>query len=136
MQTFSFYIFPSAFCVSVLLPRAKPPELSKPKPSVRYPTRMDARERNERTLARALGELIPQLKDPRIPLVVTVERVKLNNDYSQAKVLVSTLNEDDMQDFREALERASGFLQRELAHDLDLRRTPKLIFTDNPLEVL
>lgn len=103
---------------------------------MRYPTQMDARERNERTLARALGELIPQLKDPRIPLVVTVERVKLNNDYSQAKVLVSTLNEDDMPDFQEALERASGFLQRELAHDLDLRRTPKLIFTDNPLEVL
>ena len=57
----------------------------------RYPNKMDAHERNERTLARALGELIPQLKDPRIPLVVTVERVKLNSDYSQAKVLVSTL---------------------------------------------
>ena len=97
---------------------------------------MDAHERNERTLARALGELIPQLKDPRIPLVVTVERVKLNSDYSQAKVLVSTLNEDDMPDFQDALERASGFLQRELANDLDLRRTPRLVFTDNPLEVL
>ncbi len=97
---------------------------------------MDARERNERTLARALGELIPQLKDPRIPLVVTVERVKLNNDYSQAKVLVSTLNEDDMPDFRDALERAGGFLQRELASDLDLRRTPRLVFTDDPLEVI
>ena len=120
-----------------LRPSSKSPHaLAVPRETARYPNRMDAHERNERTLARALGELIPQLKDPRIPLVVTVERVKLNSDYSQAKVLVSTLNEDDMPDFQDALERASGFLQRELANDLDLRRTPRLVFTDNPLEVL
>ena len=97
---------------------------------------MDSRERNERTLARALGELIPKLKDPRIPLVVTVERVRLNADFSQAKVLISTLNDDDMPEFQAALERAGGFLQRELAAELDLRRTPRLTFTANPLEVI
>lgn len=97
---------------------------------------MNARERQERTLARALAELIPQLKDPRIPLVVSVERVRLNNDFSQAKVLVSTLNEADLPGFRAALDRASGFLQHELAEDLDLRRTPRLVFTTDPLEVL
>lgn len=97
---------------------------------------MDARERQERTIARALGELIPQLKDPRIPLVVSVERVRLNNDFSQAKVLVSTLAEDDLPDLEAALDRAGGFLQRALAEELDLRRTPRLIFTANPLEVL
>ena len=97
---------------------------------------MNARERQERTLARALAELIPQLKDPRIPLVVSVERVRLNNDFSQAKVLVSTLNEADLPDFQRALERAGGFLQRELADHLDLRRTPRLTFTADPLEVL
>lgn len=97
---------------------------------------MEAHERHERTLARALAELIPQLKDPRVPLVVTVERVRLNPDFSQAKVLVSTLEEADMPDFQAALERASGFLQRELAAQLDLRRTPRLSFTANPLEVM
>lgn len=97
---------------------------------------MDARERHERTIARSLGELIPQLKDPRIPLVVSVERVRLNNDFSQAKVLVSTLNEDDLPDLEAALGSAGGFLQRELAEQLDLRRTPRLMFTANPLEVL
>lgn len=97
---------------------------------------MDAHERHERTLARALAELIPQLKDPRVPLVVTVERVRLNSDFSQAKVLVSTLEEADMPDFQAALESASGFLQRELAAQLDLRRTPRLSFTANPLEVM
>ncbi len=97
---------------------------------------MDSHERHERTLARTLGELIPQLKDPRIPLVVTVERVRLSADFSQAKVLVSTLDEDDMSEFQEALGSASGFLQRELAAQLDLRRTPRLIFSANPLEVM
>jgi ribosome-binding factor A len=97
---------------------------------------MDAHERHERTLARALSELIPQLKDPRIPLVATVERVRLNPDFSQAKVLVSTLDEADLPDFQAALERAGGFLQRELAARLDLRRTPRLSFTVNPLEVI
>lgn len=102
----------------------------------RYPARMDARERQERLVARALGERIPQLKDPRVPLVVSVERVRLNNDFSQAKVLVSTLQDDDLPDLQAALERASGFLQRGLAEDLDLRRTPRLTFTVDPLEVL
>lgn len=97
---------------------------------------MDSRERYERTIARTLGDLIPHLKDPRIPVVATVERVRLSADFSQAKVLVSTLNEDDMPDFEDALERAAGFLQRELAEGLDMRRTPRLIFTSNPLEVL
>ncbi len=97
---------------------------------------MDSHERHERTLARTLGELIPQLKDPRIPLVVTVERVRLSADFSQAKVLVSTLDEDDMPEFQDALGSASGFLQRELAAQLDLRRTPRLIFSANPFEVM
>lgn len=97
---------------------------------------MDSRERYERAIARTLGELIPQLKDPRIPVVSTVERVRLSADFSQAKVLVSTLNEDDLEAFEEALVRAAGFLQRELAEELDLRRTPRLAFTSNPLEVL
>lgn len=97
---------------------------------------MDAHERHERTLARTLTELIPQLKDPRVPLVVTVERVRLSSDFAQAKVLVSTLNEDDLPDFEDALAGAAGFLQRELASRLDLRRTPRLSFTANPLEVL
>ena len=97
---------------------------------------MEARERQERTLARALGELIPQLKDPRVPLVVSVERVRLNNDFSQAKVLVSTLNGDDLPALEAALGSAGGFLQRALAEELNLRRTPRLIFTADPLEVL
>ena len=37
-------------------------------------------ERLELSLVRELNSLIPSLKDPRIPLVVTVERVNLSKD--------------------------------------------------------
>lgn len=97
---------------------------------------MDASQRHERTLERALADLIPQLKDPRIPVVATVERVRLSADFSQAKVLVSTLREEDKETFQAALERASGFLQRRVAEELDLRRTPRLSFYTDPAEVL
>lgn len=103
---------------------------------LRYGGCMNSLERYERNLARTLSELIPQLKDPRIPVVTTVERVRLSTDFAQAKVLVSTLDEEDLPDFEDALESATGFLQRELAQQLDLRRTPRLTFTSNPLEVL
>ena len=43
---------------------------------------------------------------------------------------------DDLPDLEAALGSAGGFLQRELAADLDLRRTPRLVFTADPLEVL
>jgi ribosome-binding factor A len=92
--------------------------------------------RYERTISRLLADLIPQLQDPRIPIVATVERVHLSADFSQARVLVSTLREEDEAPLRAALEHASGFLQRRLAEAADLRRTPRLSFYTDPAEVL
>jgi ribosome-binding factor A len=97
----------------------------------------DKRDKYEKTLERYISESIPDLKDPRIPLVVTVERVRLNPDFSQAKVLVSTLGDErEQSDMLQALNGASGFLQREMGRDLELRKTPRLSFHTNPLEIL
>ena len=89
----------------------------------------------ETTLQRELSRLIPSLTDPRIPVVVTVERVRLSPDGRQARVLVSALEEDEGE-MLEALNGASGYLQRELAADLNLRYTPKLSFFSDELKVL
>lgn len=99
---------------------------------------MSKREQQERTLQRLVSDLIPTLKDPRIPLIVTIERVRLTSDGSAAKVLVSTLEEDPerLDETVEVLNRASGFLQRELGSRLEARRTPKLSFTGHVSEVL
>lgn len=82
----------------------------------------------EHTLQRELSALIATLQDPRVPLVVTVEEVHLAGDGRSAEVLVSTLEEDAYDDLLEALNGASGHLQREVAADLNLRYTPKLSF--------
>lgn len=97
---------------------------------------MDRKDQLERSLARLLADLLPTLKDPRIPLVVTIERVKLTADKRQARVQVSTLEEEAESEMLEALNRASGFLQRRVADELSLRLTPRLSFHTDPLEVL
>ena len=97
--------------------------------------------RLEGALERELSSLIPTLQDPRIPLVVTVERVKLSPDGRQARVLVSSLEAADQggtgqADLLAALNGAAGRLQHEIAADLALKFTPRLRFFGDPLEVL
>jgi ribosome-binding factor A len=92
-------------------------------------------ERLERALGRELAELFPSLKDPRVPMVITVEQVKLAPDGRRARVLVSTLNETEKDGMVAALNHASGFLQHEIAERLALRFTPKLSFHTDLFEV-
>ena len=82
----------------------------------------------EQTLQRELSNLITTLRDPRVPLVVTVEEVQVTGDGRSAEVLVSTLEDDAYDDLLEALNGAGGHLQREVAASLNLRYTPKLTF--------
>ncbi len=97
----------------------------------------ERRKTLERTLTRTLSELITELQDPRIPMIVTVERARFNADLSQAKVLVSALGDErEIENMEVALNRASGFLQRELAKEMRSRNTPKLTFTTDPSQVL
>lgn len=80
----------------------------------------------EAAVARVLSEAVHELRDPRIPLVVTIERVKVSADLQHAKVWVSALG--DLEPVVAALEHAKGFLQRRLSAELNLRRTPALAF--------
>lgn len=93
-------------------------------------------ERLELSILRALSNLIPELKDPRIPLIVTVERVNLSRDGKYARILVSTLVEDDMDEMMDALASATGHLQNQLAKTVDTRFVPKLSFHTNLLDAL
>ncbi|HET6655700.1 MAG TPA: 30S ribosome-binding factor RbfA, partial [Gammaproteobacteria bacterium] len=78
-------------------------------------------------IRRTLGQLIPELRDPRLGLV-TVTAVEVSKDYSQAKVFVSMLKTDDPAASIAALNHAAGFLRRELARSTVMRTTPKLRF--------
>ncbi len=92
---------------------------------------MNKTERLELSISRFLGTTISSLKDPRIPLVVTVERVKLAGDGKSARVAISTLDEEQLDELVEALQHAAGYLQREMADSLSLRFVPKLRFHSN-----
>lgn len=89
---------------------------------------MNKTERLELSISRFLSGSISSLKDPRIPLVVTVERVKLAGDGKSARVAVSTLEEENLDELVEALQHAAGHLQRQMAASLALRFVPKLRF--------
>jgi ribosome-binding factor A len=82
----------------------------------------------ESHVARVLAAAIPTLNDPRLPLIVTVERVRVTPDLLHARVAVSCIGE--VAPVLEALNRAKGYLQRQIAAELRLKRTPLLEFVD------
>jgi len=90
--------------------------------------------RLESRVARALSEIIHEMQDPRLPLVVTVERVRISADLSRARVLISAL--ERAEETAALLNRAHGYLQEELAHEVPMRRIPRLSFHTDPREVL
>lgn len=75
----------------------------------------------------ALGEILQEeIKDPRIGFV-TVTRVEVSADLQHGKVWVSVLgDEEEVAEALAGLERARGFLRRELGHRVRLRYTPEL----------
>jgi ribosome-binding factor A len=77
-------------------------------------------------LSEALGHR--DLKDPRIGFV-TVTEVKTSSDLRHARVYVSVLgSEEERQDTLAGLRSAHGVLQRRVAQELRLKRTPALEF--------
>ena len=75
-----------------------------------------------------LSEAIPELKDPRIGFV-TVTGVKTSADLRQAVVYVSVLgNERKRAESLAGLASSHGVLQRRIANELRLKRTPQLTF--------
>lgn len=69
-----------------------------------------------------------QLKDPRVGFV-TVTRVKVTPDLRHATIYFSILEgQGDLSRTQTGLERAAGFIRRQLAQRLEIRITPELCF--------
>ena len=78
-------------------------------------------------IQRELAELVRlEVKDPRVGMV-TLTGVEVARDYSHAKVYYTTLAGANKA-VQEGLERASGFLRKQLAHVMKLRVIPQLHF--------
>ncbi len=70
-----------------------------------------------------------EIKDPRVSTFLCVNRVEVTNDLSYAKVFVSSFQPDSQVAVGVAgLNSAAGFIQREIAQKLRIRKFPKLQF--------
>lgn len=81
---------------------------------------------------RELSGLLREVKDPRVPALVTLREVRVTRDLGQATIYFSLLGEEDPQEVRAGLTRAAGFLRARLADLLELRRMPRLRFVHDP----
>ena len=87
-------------------------------------------------IQRELAQVIQQeVKDPRVGMV-TITAVEVTREFENAKVYITVMGDDDQAaSTLTGLNKAAGFLRRELAHRLKLRTTPKLQFVrDTSLE--
>jgi ribosome-binding factor A len=77
-------------------------------------------------IQRDLGQLIRELKDPRIGMV-TINAVEVTPDYAHAKVFFSALV-GDAKDCETGLNEAAGFLRNGLFKRLTIHTVPTLHF--------
>jgi ribosome-binding factor A len=74
------------------------------------------------------GAVTGELKDPRVGFV-TVTDVRTSADLSHAQVYVSVLGDEEQRAATlDGLRSAHGYLQRRIAAELHLKRTPTLTF--------
>jgi ribosome-binding factor A len=97
--------------------------------------------RVDEAIRQVIGEAVAgELKDPRVGFV-TVTDVRTSADLSHARVYVSVLGDDPVRAATLAgLQSAHGYLQRRVASELHLKRTPTLSFlyddtTDRALRI-
>lgn len=70
-----------------------------------------------------------EIKDPRINTMTSVVSVEVSPDLKQCKAYISVLGDEESQKSTlEGLRSAEGYIRRELAHTINLRNTPEIIF--------
>jgi ribosome-binding factor A len=81
-------------------------------------------------IQRELAELIRlELKDPRVPALVTITGVEVSPDQAHAKVFFTLLGDEArIEEAAIGLKSAAGFLRTQLGHRMKLRTVPQLDF--------
>ncbi|MDR0840622.1 MAG: 30S ribosome-binding factor RbfA [Christensenellaceae bacterium] len=91
--------------------------------SIRY-------QRMNEEIKKTLSEILRELKDPRVSPLASIMGVEVTNDLKHAKVKVSVYDKE--QEPREqtvaALNKAEGFIAREVGRRMQIRALPKFKF--------
>ena len=87
-------------------------------------------------LKRELSVLLRDIKDPRVPMMISVMKTEVTKDMKFAKVYVSVMgSEEEKKNALKGLKSATSFLRREISRRLNLRITPELNFViDDSIE--
>ncbi|MFT3963701.1 30S ribosome-binding factor RbfA [Propionivibrio sp.] len=94
------------------------------------------RDRISEQIRRELAELIrTELKDPRVGMI-SITGVEVSADYAHAKVFFSSMSgREHLDSVLAGLQKAAGFLRRELGRRITIHNTPQLHFVfDESLE--
>ena len=94
-------------------------------------------ERINAEVQRALSQILREdVKDPRLPLMLSVTRCIVAPDLKTCKAYISVLGTaEQRRDTMEGLKSASGFIRREVANNVNLRITPEIEFiSDDSIE--
>ena len=92
-------------------------------------------ERLASQIQRELAQLVRTgIKDPRLG-VPSILDVEVSKDLSQARVFFSVIDPAEAGECLEALNRARGYLQREIGKHIKARVTPKLSFVYDDTDI-
>jgi len=76
--------------------------------------------------------LLRDMRDPRLQ-GLTIIGVRIDRELQYTDIYINALGDDSREDeIMEALQRATGFMRRELAHQMSLRTVPHLHFHWDP----
>lgn len=89
-------------------------------------------DRVSEEIKRELAAIIRELKDPRLPSMVSVVNVRVTKDLKFAKANISVMgDEKKKKDAFAALKSASGYIRKEVSRRLNLRNTPEFTFVED-----
>ena len=98
---------------------------------------MDRTNRISEEMKKEVSNIIQnELKDPRLPKMVSVVTANVTRDLRYAKMYISVFgNEEEKKNALNALKSAAGYIRREIGHRMQLRYTPEMQFElDNSIE--
>ena len=83
-------------------------------------------------IQKELSALLRTVKDPRVQdTMISITRVETTPDLRYTKVYVSFLQEERVKDAMAGLKSAAGYLRRQLRHNLQLRYSPEIVWSED-----
>lgn len=83
-------------------------------------------------IQKELSALLRTVKDPRVQdTMISITRVETTPDLRYTKVYVSFLQEKRVKDAMAGLKSAAGYLRRQLGHNLQLRYSPEIVWSED-----